>query len=360
MAVAEVFIAFVSTPLGLLQFISVFALLQCIFCETALKTVTAWVGRKDWWPRALPLQQAQMMNFGYPKDTLTEESTRGCFSYIVVVCGNHFLSGFLMLPVVIYGWTGAQTQGQACFILGALLDVSLDVYDELRMFLTTFFHEAIGKKLFGVEKCPKQFFIIIGVLHHPLAMSLVCPMLLYYPDMRSFHVIAVSLLLAAGICFLTGCYKYSLDMTRAFDWYQFKSIVFLQAVTILFTRGYIWFYHMYIVLNTFWADGSMKMFYGGCVVASLMSLFNFVMIADSLSAAAKWLPRSRVTHGSAEHDELNDDLARMVPPTMAKGTVKGTFIVSAALGLSPASTFRANIKVGVAAVKFKKALLPKH
>lgn len=240
------------------------------------------------------------------------------------------------------------------------MDVSFDVYDWLRMFLTTFLHETIGKKLFGGEKGPKEFFIVIGVLHHPLAMTMVCPLVLYYPQLASFHIIAVALLLAAGICFFTGSYKFTLDMTRAADWYQFKFIVLLQTVTILYTRGYIWFLHLYITLNTFWADGSMKFFYGGCAAGTLMSLFNFVMIADALGAAVKWLPRSRVAHGTDEHHELNEDLARMVPPTPAKGAVKGTLKVSAALGLSPASTFRANVKVAVAAAKFKKKLSEKH
>merc|ERR1711981_920299 len=136
-----------------------------------------------------------------------------------------------------------------------------------------------------------EFFIIVGGLHHPLAMGMVCPLVMHYPQLASFHIIAVALLLAAGICFLTGAYKFTLDMTRKSDWYQFKAIVLLQTVTIFYTRGYIWFYHLYVALSTFWADGSMNFFYGGVVAGILMSLFNFMMLADAAGAAVKWLPR---------------------------------------------------------------------
>jgi len=265
----------------------------------------------------------------------------------------------MMLPVVLQGWADAQLTGQALFVAGALMDVAYDVYDEFKMFTITFLFESIGKKLFGGERGPTQFFIVLGVLHHPLAMTMVCPLVMYYPHLAAFHIIAVSLLLAAGICFLTGSYKFTLDMTRVSQWYQFKAIVVLQAVTIFFTRGYIWTYYLYVALSTFWADGSMKFFYGGCVAGTLMSLFNLVMLADAAGAALKWLPKSMPEKGSAELEELQDDLVQMVPPTPAKGTAKGTLKVSAVLGLSPASTFRANVKVAIAAAKFKKNLSDK-
>merc|ERR1719329_684839 len=240
------------------------------------------------------------------------------------------------------------------------MDVAYDIYDEFRMFVTTFLFDSVGKKLFGGEKQPKEFFIIIGVLHHPLAMTMVCPLVMYYPHLAAFHIIAVSLLLAAGVCFTTGSYKFTLDMTQPSDWYQFKGIVVLQTVTIFFTRGYIWFYYLYVALSTFRADGSMKFFYGGCVAGTLMSLFNLVMLADAAGAALKWLPKSMPEKDSAEHEELKEDLVLMVPPTPSKGTAKGSLKVSSALGLSPASTFRANVKVAVAASKFKKNLTHKE
>merc|ERR1712032_1568782 len=170
--------------------------------------------------------------------------------------------------------------------------VSLDVYDEFKMFTLTFFFESVGKRIFGGERTPKQLFMVMGLLHHPLATSMICPWT-QYPDFASIHMIAASMSLAAGICYSAGSYK-------------FKAIVVLQTVTILYTRGYIWFLHLYIMLSTFWADGNGKFFYGGCVVGTLVSLFNMIMIADAVRAAFKWLPRGMLKEGSLKHDDLHE------------------------------------------------------
>merc|ERR1712032_417751 len=183
--------------------------------------------------------------------------------------------------------------------------VSLDVYDEFKMFTLTFFFESVGKRIFGGERTPKQLFMVMGLLHHPLATSMICPWM-QYPDFASIHMIAASMSFAAGIRYSAGSYKFTLDITKVFDWYQFKAIVVLQTVTILYTRGYIWFLHLYIMLSTFWADGNGKFFYGGCVVGTLVSLFNMIMIADAVRAAFKWLPRGMLKEGSLKHDDLHE------------------------------------------------------
>uniref|UniRef100_A0A7S0FQ20 TLC domain-containing protein n=1 Tax=Pyrodinium bahamense TaxID=73915 RepID=A0A7S0FQ20_9DINO len=359
MSLAEGILSFLSQPLGVVQFVAAVAVVTGIVCEIVLASIMAWVEKKDWWPRAMPLQKALMMSFGFPEASCTEYQTRSGYAYVITLCTHHVVCGSMMLPVVIFGWAGAQKLGQACFLVGALMDVSVDVYDEFRMFSVTFLYESVGQKLFGGEKGPKQFFVVVGVLHHPLAMTMVCPLVLHYPDLASFHIVALALLFAAGICFTTGSYKFTLDVTKAFDWYQFKAIVVLQAVTILYTRGYVWFRHLYIVLCTFWADGSMKFFCGGCVAGTLMSLFNLVMIADAVGAAVKWLPRSMVKEGSDEQSEFNEDLVMRIPSTPSKGAMNGSMKAFAALGLSPASTFRANVQVTVAASKFKKGIQKK-
>lgn len=193
-----------------------------------------------------------------------------------------------------------------------MMDVSVDVYDWFKMFANTFLFEPVGKKLFGgVEKGPLQIFIVLGVLHHPLALTTVCPLLLHYPDLAPFHIVAMALLLAAGICFISGSYKFTLDLTKVSDWYQFKVIIALQAIVIVYARGYVWLLHVYIVLNKFWADDKIMLFWGGCAVATLMSLFNVLMIADAVGAAAKWMPRSMLMGGSDSCDETHEDLTEM-------------------------------------------------
>jgi len=354
MGVSETILDFLAEPLGVLKFVVVCAPVTAIICEIVLRFLMAWVKAKDWWPRAFPLQKALMMNFGYPESACSDEAILGTYSYVITLCTHHFMCGFMMLPVVCYGWEGAQAGGQACFVIGALMDVSVDVYDEFKMFVTTFLFEPVGKKLFGGEQAgPVQFFVVLGVLHHPLAMTMTCPMVLYYSSLPSFHTIAIALLLAAGICFTTGSYKFTLDMTKTSDWYQFKFIVVLQTVTILYTRGYIWFVHAAAALAAFRSDGNMGFFYGGCCAATMMSLFNVVMILDAVSAAVKWIPRSMAERGTPTYDLQEEELKMMSPtanPAVSMMRAAGV------LRLAPASAFRANVKVVLAAAKFKKTL----
>merc|ERR1712039_221709 len=117
------------------------------------------------------------------------------------------------------------------------------------------------------------------------------PMNMRYVSLQAYHYIACSLLLAAAICFGTGQYKFTLDTSKRWELIQFKAIVLVQAVTIWFTRGYVWFTQLYIVLAHFRSQGDTSFLYGGCVAGALMSLFNLVMLADATTAAIKWLPK---------------------------------------------------------------------
>merc|ERR1719217_1683250 len=143
-----------------------------------------------------------------------------------------------MIPVCYLGWEAAGSTGQLMFLLGCMNGVEYDVYDWLKKFFLTFFPSYC--KCMGVAN-PLAFFVILCVMHHSLAMCLVVPMILYYPSLPAFHYIAMSLLLAAGICFTTGSYKFTLDVKSKSGFRQYKVIVILQLVTILFTRGFVWF-----------------------------------------------------------------------------------------------------------------------
>ena len=84
-------------------------------------------------------------------------------------------------------------------------------------------------------------------------MCMVLPLNHYYPHMRAYHAIACALLLAAGICYFTGQYKFTLDievtqpvqniyccypdvLQTVSGFYQYKIIVFIQFATIFVTR----------------------------------------------------------------------------------------------------------------------------
>jgi len=148
-------------------------------------------------------------------------------------------------------------------------------------------------------------------MHHPLAMLMVVPMNLHYPYLAPYHEIVCALLLAAGICFLAGQYKFTLNTKTVEGFYQYKFIVVVQLATILFTRGYVWFTRVWACLAHFRSNDDTCFFVAGCFCAGLMSMFNLVMIQDAVSAAVKWLPRSRPQRDD-DHEELRGDIVKLV------------------------------------------------
>jgi len=321
MALPETILDFLLQPQGMVLFVASSAMVTGIVFESILKFLTRWVATRDWWPRARPLQKALMKNFGMSEAACSDFALRQSYSYFIVLCTHHLICGLMVVPVVAYGWAGSRSAGQACFVVAALMVVSVDIYDWLRMFVNTFLFDSVGQKLFGgVEKSPLQMFIVLGVLHHTPTLMTVCLWVVYYPDLASFHIVVMALLLAAGICFTAGSYKLTLDLTKVSEWYQFKFIVALQTVTVLYCRGYVWFLHIYRVLSQFWVDGNMALFWGGCAATALMSLFNVTRILDAVWGAAKWLPRGMRDRAAgvplparADHSEAREALAADVP-----------------------------------------------
>lgn len=196
-------------------------------------------------------------------------------------------------------------------------------------------------KMIGFQgTVPLPLVIIICCLHHPLAMLLVVPMNLKYSVLVQYHRIVTSLLLAAGVCFVSGQYKFTLDVSKKSGFIQFKFIVLLQLVTILFTRGLLWFTQMPSALHHFYIVGDTSFLVGGAIGGVLMSLFNVIMILDATTAAVKWLPKPMPTEGSDEHGELLTDMAaNTLIPLPFGGSEK---------------SLRVDAKVLVAALKFKK------
>lgn len=315
-----------------------------LVCELLNKIFFAWIKGKDWWPRAETLQKALCMNFGYAPEECTEPAMRDSFSFVLVFCGHHFLCGFLTLPVLCFGWDEAGNIGQTMFLLGGVMDVALDIYDILKKSLQLFLPNVAAKYVIGT--CPVAFYVVLCCLHHPLAIALVVPMNLVYPQLRAYHYIISSLLFAAGICFLSGQYKFTLDVTKRNDFYKFKAVVLLQLVTLVFTRGYVWYYYSwFVVLPYFYSRGDMPFFYGGVGASVLMSLFNLAMLNDSIQAAIKWLPRGP-PESEEEQSELREDIvleaAHSIDPLHAK--------------LQSEKMIRAHFNAAIAATKWKKLL----
>lgn len=264
------------------------------------------IARQAWWPRSMTLQASICRDSGYPESQLTSEMLADLFAFVLIVCAHHLAAGVMTIPVVVLGWAEAGPWGQLSFLLACLGDVSLALFDTLKK-MAQMFMPSFAARIF-TGSCPLKIFIIVCILHHPLAILMVVPMCAHYPSLPAFHYIACSLLFGAGICYLTGQYKYTLDTSSKAGLIQYKCIVVLQLVTIVLTRGIIWFTQTFSALTTFYDNGDMLLVAGSGAAAGLFSLFNLLMIADAAHAACKWLPKT--LHAAAGPQAPNPVLLR--------------------------------------------------
>eukprot|EP00932_Pfiesteria_piscicida_P007384 SRR837773.17456.p2 GENE.SRR837773.17456~~SRR837773.17456.p2 ORF type:complete len:271 (+),score=95.41 SRR837773.17456:48-860(+) len=202
-----------------------------------------------WWPRALPAQLNIMANFGYDRDATTADMAAHGFVWVLTMCLTHVVSAALMAPVVALGWDAAGALGRLLFFVGTLSEVGFDVYDTIKSFLLTFFQHAVPQ--LG-PAAPLKPFILICVLHHSTVLAMAVPMNLYYPDLAAYHQMAFSLLVSAGVCYLAGQYKFTLDAKCPSDLLLIKMIMVLQFAVNWLTRVFMWFPAVYSTLLLLW------------------------------------------------------------------------------------------------------------
>eukprot|EP00928_Gymnodinium_smaydae_P087100 TRINITY_DN71433_c0_g1_i1.p1 TRINITY_DN71433_c0_g1~~TRINITY_DN71433_c0_g1_i1.p1 ORF type:complete len:295 (-),score=29.48 TRINITY_DN71433_c0_g1_i1:85-969(-) len=265
-----------------------FALFWMLLIEGICRPIQRYVLACEWWPGALPNQKATMVNFGYPKESITEKQAVWGFVWILTMCITHTVSSALMIPVLIAGWDGAGGTGQALFLIGTLSEVGFDIYDWLRLFLLTFVPDRV--QCLG-ERVPLKLFLLLGGFHHSTVLALAVPMNMKYAYMPAYHWIAFSLLFSAGVCFTAGHYKLTLDATTPDGLCKCKLIVMLQFIMNYASRLFIFFPAAYYALHTFYLEGDAPYLYGGSVGMLGMGMYNIIVIMDATTAAAKWLTK---------------------------------------------------------------------
>eukprot|EP00929_Paragymnodinium_shiwhaense_P014889 TRINITY_DN122872_c0_g1_i1.p1 TRINITY_DN122872_c0_g1~~TRINITY_DN122872_c0_g1_i1.p1 ORF type:complete len:365 (+),score=64.71 TRINITY_DN122872_c0_g1_i1:159-1253(+) len=294
------------------------------------------------WERMKAPQKIMARNFGYPED-VTDDTLADMFGYSSTICIHHTIAGSLCLPCIIYGWEASGFNGQFCFFVAVMMDLGFDMYDWLKKFWSCVFSTCPLRPTWS--PCPAPFFVVMCILHHPMAMMLIVPLNVKYPQLNEYHYIACSLLLAAGVCFLLGNWKFTLNTQSKSGFYTYKVIVVLQFITVIASRIFIWFYSGVNLLIFLYRQQDWPYFSGAAAGAILMTLFNLVLVSDSTQALIKWLPRSPPST-SEEQEELHHAMARSV-----------SGYVSPAILLRPRRQVRVAAKAVVAAQKFKKPLL---
>jgi len=255
------------------------------------------------------LQKALLLNTGKSEDEITETSLLDSYTYVLFICIHHFFSGVIMLPVVIMGWEGTAQIWKRMFATGGMLCIGFDVEDLVTSLLLFFFPSTF--KCFGLPG--NLGGLIMSLFHHALSISMFLPVLIAYPEARPFHYIACSLLLAAGIAYGLGSYKFTLDTKGDVGaFFKYKGVVVIQFFVIWYTRAILWFPSAISLLRIFRDDPRPPegfYFWNGLVVVSTMSLFNLVLLADCTLAAIKWLPRQRPS-SAKEHAQLANSIAQ--------------------------------------------------
>lgn len=225
----------------------------------------------------------------HAKGEVTEENAVFGFVWVITMCITHVISATLMLPVVVFGWEAAGETGQVWFLLGTLSEVGFDIYDLSKATLLTFCPAPFP---FLGPKNPIKCFILLGVFHHCTVLGMTIPLNVHYPTMVAYHRIAFALLFSAGVCYLSGQYKFTLDGRKADDLRTIKQIMTVQLCMNWVARFFMWFPCVYSTLSTFYEAGDMGFFRGACAGALGMSLYNILVVLDATAAFVKWWGKS--------------------------------------------------------------------
>ena len=167
-----------TTPQAMVTVTLIMTGLWTALLEVSRKKVYTAMDKRDWWIRATKPTTQMMQNFGYPKTPtelfpygVTEPMARDFFAVVSTICFAHFVSAFLMLPVLFYGWDSAPEATRCLFVLGTLSDVGFDIYDSTKSTMRAFL-----PKMTGTMPVPKPVWFVLVILHHSLAMAMVIPM----------------------------------------------------------------------------------------------------------------------------------------------------------------------------------------
>ncbi|CAE7653644.1 unnamed protein product [Symbiodinium sp. CCMP2456] len=279
-----------------LMVIATLAAVTGCFIELLKRRLISWVDKQPWRSRMIPPQRNMMHNFGYSESITSDERVVvDCYCFLIAICSHHLVVSLALTPVAVLGWDSAGSVGQFLFYAGAVGDVAYSAYDTVQTTLRTFC--PVSFKGLGVQ-LPKKYFIVMVCLHHTLSMMLTVPMILYYPKMRALHILMWSMLSSAGVGYLLGCYKFTLDTQDSRrDLLQFKAIVLVQSLMIWLVRGYVWLTQATSAMMVFYRLGDTLFLLLGSVGFVMMTLFNLLMVIDSTTAVVKWLPQKMHMRG---------------------------------------------------------------
>ena len=337
-----------------------FAVIQAVIIELSKPAAVRWVSRQKWWPAAMLIQKKQGENF-FPEganailpEGLTPYHLAESYWLGWVAAGSHAVCALPMLPVVLLGWEESGAEGRTAFVLGALGDVGIDIYDALKLTWSAWLpHHYV--RVTGNTPCPIAIWVGACLLHHPLALSLVMPMNAYYPWLPSYHRIEFALLAGGSVCICLAQCKMALNVKTRAGFALFKLIVAIAFVIIAYTRVVVWFVEIRAALAAFALADDANFYRGGVLCASLMSIFNLTVVNDALAALLKFVPKPLPATQEALQ-EVQEEQA--TPPAVGRTLSAGPPAVGRTLSAIPPAVGR-TLSAGINA-SYASARSPPH
>ena len=109
--------------------------------------------------------------------------------------------------------------------------------------------------------------------------------------------------------FLSGCYKFTLDIGKKFNFFLYKAIVATQLLIILYTRVFLWFPAASSFRSHLKEQNDTAFYYGASILIGIFSLFNVILVIDGFKACAKCLPKP-FPKDKAEQEKTTELFAR--------------------------------------------------
>ena len=130
--------------------------------------------------------------------------------------------------------------------------------------------------------------LVILAMHHAIGQLMVIPMNIYYPDHPLYHELVYLLLFAAAACLAVQQVSYTIDISNLSGLIQMFILSLIVAIILLYSRCFRFFYVVYKLLMIAYVDSAYVLAIGGIVGIIFMSIFNVLLISDSIKKVIKY------------------------------------------------------------------------
>lgn len=165
---------------------------------------------------------------------------------------------------------------------GALCEVGWELQDVAVRLTQLLFGGKVGR-----ARNPAGLLLILGI-HHAMALSLVIPVNVFYPQHRGIHEMVFLLQGAAAVAMFAQNYGYTLDIQTRRGLRAMKANVLVVWAVILWSRVLRFAWVFSVILREIVEDGNLALSAVGAAVVLAMSYVNYIFFADATKKMLKF------------------------------------------------------------------------